>query len=130
MYEEKFLLRAWGEENEERNEKEETKEERKGRGDGKQVKQESVTARVKKITELFPCTKGSYNLLHAYYYWYFHARKFGMPFREILALPSSESISRAFRRLVARGEIKLSEKTLAKRAKYMKPRVDDVVWVK
>ena len=75
-----------------------------------------IKERVKWLTQKKPCVKGDYNLLIAYYFWYFHGRKFGLPFEEILKLPSSESITRAFRKLVEAGEVQPTGKMALRRA--------------
>lgn len=75
-----------------------------------------IKDRVEWVCKKKPCTTGSYNLLDAYYFWYFYGRNFGMPFEALLKVPSNESVNRAFRLLVKEGKVKPSGKILERRS--------------
>jgi hypothetical protein len=78
---------------------------------------ETMYERVKKICTLYPSAKGSYNILTARYFWYYYGRKFGCTFEDLLNLPSSESITRLFRKAVEAGDIEPSDAILKRREK-------------
>ena len=75
----------------------------------------TIKRRVKELCEEYPQVTGDYNVLIARYYFKFHSRGFGCSFKELLKLPSSESVSRAFRKLVEQGEVTPSGKIKARR---------------
>jgi len=75
-----------------------------------------VKDKVEWVCKKHPCATGNYNLLSAYFFHEFYGRKFGMPFEELLRVPSNESVSRAFRLLVKQGKIKPSGKILERRS--------------
>ena len=75
----------------------------------------SIKERVKRVCALYPSCTGNYNLLITRYFWFYYGRKFGIPFSELLKLPSSESVSRAFRKLVEQGEVTPSGKIKLRR---------------
>lgn len=76
----------------------------------------SIKKRVKLLCVEYPEVTGDYNVLIARYYFKYYSRGFGCSFKTLLTLPSSESVSRAFRKLVEQGEVVPSGKIKVRRA--------------
>jgi hypothetical protein len=76
----------------------------------------TIKKRVKLLCAEYPEVTGDYNVLIARYYFKYYSRGFGCSFKTLLSLPSSESVSRAFRKLVEQGQVLPSGKIKARRA--------------
>lgn len=76
----------------------------------------TILKRVVQLSKEKPAVKGDYRLLVNYYWWKYHRKMFGLEnFEDLMKLPSSESITRAFRKAVELGEIEPTGKILKRR---------------
>lgn len=69
----------------------------------------TIREKVKEICEVYPHAKTNSNILVARYHWFYHYRRFGLPYKEVMKLPSPETITRRLRELKETGEIKIKQ---------------------
>lgn len=78
-------------------------------------KQKSIADNVKRLIAEHPEIKEDYRLLIHYYHYYIDGLKSFVPLSALRSTTQPESISRAFRKLAAEGEVKLIAEVQAAR---------------